>query len=337
MRKTKILIIDDCLDTQRLLKKYISDYLDAEVVAAVSADQGISVLTDDVDLILLDILMPEKDGICACREIKSKEAFRDIPIVIVTQYDNQEIFRDAFIAGASDFIKKPFNKIELCARVGSLLQLSAEMKKRKVREKELQELNAQLQDRNETLKKLSMIDGLTGIANRRYLEEYLEREWRYAVRNKGQLSLVMFDIDYFKLYNDYYGHQCGDDTLKAIAQTVEKILKRPTDMVARYGGEEFVVILPATAIHGAMEIAKQIRGCVEGLQICHEKSAISDYVTISLGVTTIHNYTSDSTTTLIEHADNALYKAKNSGRNKVVQYEEVIENCSFINNTCRLS
>ncbi len=299
-----ILLIDDCVDTQRLIIKYLENAgITEQIITARSGDEGIAKLSEDIDLVLLDVVMPDKDGIMTCQEIKSNPMYADIPVMFITQNTSLDILEKAFLAGASDFIKKPFDKLELQVRVRSLLRLSHEMKERKQRENEL--------------KRLSMIDGLTGISNRRFFDETIEREWRLAVRNGHPLSLILFDIDHFKNYNDVYGHQCGDEALKAIAKASAEELKRPTDVIARYGGEEFAVILPNTNSQGAYYIAECIRKQVESIGIFHSKYQICGATTVSLGVAEIDRSFSNpaSIAQLIEKADQALYQAKHMGRN----------------------
>ncbi|GGJ79258.1 diguanylate cyclase (GGDEF)-like protein/PAS domain S-box-containing protein [Anoxybacillus voinovskiensis] len=193
----------------------------------------------------------------------------------------------------------------------SVLAVARDITKRK-------EAEEQLKKANDLLQRISSLDGLTGIYNRRTFDDYLAREWRLAARNKTPISLIMLDIDFFKSFNDTYGHQRGDECLQQVAKTLEQTLKRPTDLVARYGGEEFAVILPNTDLNGAYTVAEQLRKNVEELHIPHAGSLISRYVTISLGVATMKPaHASDEVKQLIALADEALYKAKQNGRNRV--------------------
>lgn len=169
----------------------------------------------------------------------------------------------------------------------------------------------------EMLRKLSYLDGLTSIANRRHFDEVLTKEWQRALRETKPLSLIFIDIDFFKAYNDTYGHLTGDDCLKQIANIINDTVKRPGDLVARYGGEEFAVILPTTAAQGAIMVAETMRARVESQKILHAGSKVSSYVTISAGVATIIPVAKYNPDTLIAFADKALYQAKNEGRNLV--------------------
>lgn len=175
-----------------------------------------------------------------------------------------------------------------------------------------------LNEANNTLRQLSLSDGLTGLANRRYLDEFLENEWYRAARNKSAISFIFVDVDFFKNYNDHYGHLAGDDCLKRIAHTLQGIVQRPGDFVARYGGEEFAIVLPDT--DDSQTLAEKCRLAIEGLQISTEYSEVSEFVTISLGVSTRYPVAGSKPEQIIEAADNALYIAKESGRNRVESF-----------------
>jgi diguanylate cyclase (GGDEF)-like protein len=179
------------------------------------------------------------------------------------------------------------------------------------------EKTQQLEEANGILRQLSSQDGLTGIANRRHFDSELSREWRRGMRSKSPLSLLMLDIDGFKAYNDLYGHQQGDECLKSVAATLQAVVKRPGDVVARYGGEEFAVILAETRLDGAIRIAEALRAATEALRIAHAKGPVSPFVTVSVGVGCMFPTDSDDPSTLIAMADEALYEAKESGRNRV--------------------
>ena len=191
---------------------------------------------------------------------------------------------------------------------------------RKQVEKELQQTESKLKLANQELQKLVNIDGLTQIANRRCFDQSLKQEWQRLYREQQPLSLLLFDVDYFKFYNDSYGHQMGDDCLIKMALAVQQVVSRPADLVARYGGEEFVMILPNTDVTGAMAIAQWVHAAIKDLAIPHQASKISDTVTISLGITSQIPASELSAATLIEQADQALYRAKQQGRNQSVVF-----------------
>ncbi len=319
-----ILIVDDSRIARVVFESILQDagynVISAGSVRDAFAELGLDPLSDapkNVDLILMDILLPETDGIEACRTLKSSEHFRDIPIIIISGLDETAHLEAAFAAGAADYIAKPANRIELLARVRFALQLKMEMDRRKAREKELLALTEQLEELNLKLQDLSSIYGLTGIANRRTLDDFLDREWKRAQRETKNLSLIMIDIDFFKLFNDTYGHQAGDDCLRSVAAVLQGLMRRPGDLVARYGGEEFVAVLPETGLFGATSLAESMSKAVSALSIKHKKSAISDHLTISIGVATIAPPPEKSYVDLIAAADLAMYKAKKAGRNRI--------------------
>jgi diguanylate cyclase (GGDEF)-like protein len=191
---------------------------------------------------------------------------------------------------------------------------------RKQTELELQQINDQLQEANHKLELLSNIDGLTQIANRRRFNDHLLLQWQHHQREQKSIALILIDIDYFKFYNDSYGHQGGDDCLIQVAQAIAKVPQRVVDLVARYGGEEFAVILPNTSIEGALLVAESIQEAIANLDIPHQNSMVSDRITLSMGVASLIPTTEQSLETLIAHADEALYAAKKQGRNQAIAY-----------------
>ncbi len=326
-----ILIIDDSVTVRTILKTELTKEGFREIILVNSASSALEEFLrrtpefDNIDLILLDIIMPGMDGIEFTGRLKRNERFDDIPIIIITSKGDIKNLEKAFKAGATDFIEKPFHRIELIARVRSAITLKREMDKRKKREheliereRELLEINRLLELANQSYLKSSAMDGLTGIPNRRYFDQYLEMEWDKAVKIPKVLSIIMIDIDYFKGYNDNYGHQAGDDCLVKIATTLKNALTQSTDMLARYGGEEFVALLPGIKIDDARSIALQMKEKVENLRIKHEYSKVAPHVTISAGVADDIPKTRGEWGTLIKKADNRLYEAKKDGRNRVI-------------------
>ncbi|MGE4420446.1 MAG: GGDEF domain-containing protein [Sulfurimonas sp.] len=190
--------------------------------------------------------------------------------------------------------------------------------------KTLAKNNEALLAENRKFENLAMIDALTQIPNRRFLDELYTKRFEEHLRDKTSLGVFMIDIDYFKAYNDFYGHVEGDAVLVKIAQTLQKTLKRPSDFIVRYGGEEFVIVLKGTSLDGVLNIAKQLIDAVEKLKISHEKSKTLPYITISIGIAYKNAAAQVTQTELLAYADRALYKAKASGKNCYVLCEKTI-------------
>lgn len=269
------------------------------------------------NLILSDQIMPLKNGLDLLKEIRNTAELSSTPVIFLTARAGMEARIESLDAGADDYISKPCDERELLARVRNLLRSHAAEQQLALLNRQLQEQKQQLETANQALQYLATYDSLTELKNRRCLNEYLDTEWRRLAREEAPLSLIMCDIDYFKLYNDTYGHQAGDECLRQVAGVLRSSLKRPADLVARYGGEEFVVVLPNTDIQGAASVAEFIRAEVQGLQIIHPKSAVSEYVTLSLGVACCIPAPHKPPETLIAIADEYLYRAKNEGRDRV--------------------
>jgi len=269
----------------------------------------------DVDVILMDLMMPEITGIEAIEQIQKNPQLRDIPIIVVSAQDEDTQVLQAFDSGATDFVNKPIRKLELRARVGSVLRLKEERDQRKAKEQELILLN-------ERLMTLSRTDTLTGLSNRRAFSAIYEKEWERGLRGKSSLSVIMIDIDCFKRYNDHYGHVKGDQALAAVAKVIQENVNRPADVAVRYGGEEFLVLLPDTPYQGALSVARSIHQGVADLAIPHQESLVGGFLSISLGFYTGVPQDSESSESFITKADQNLYEAKKKGRNQVVSPKE---------------
>lgn len=321
-----ILVVNDSLQQRLLLETTLRDGGYPDVRHAASATDAFRMLGLDgperpgdpaVQLILMDILLTPIDGIEACAHITRSTRAQGIPVVMVCALDDDRALQRAFDMGAVDYVMRPIRDAELLARVRHIIRLNRETALRNARERELLAVTRQLADANEALQRLSLQDGLTGIANRRHLDEYLDREWRRAIRSRAPLSVVMADIDNFKSYNDTYGHRAGDDALKRVAQTMAGALRRAGDLVTRCGGEEFAVVLPETPSDHAHRVAETLRLAVESLGIEHRGSPVAPWLTISVGVACETPERSSSAAGLLGTADSAMYRSKSSGRNRV--------------------
>ncbi|MGH2278160.1 GGDEF domain-containing response regulator [Aliarcobacter sp. ERUVET-7] len=293
-KKPTILVVDDMTTTLLLIHDLLKDTY--EVKIAKSGAKALEILEspNDIDLILLDIEMPDINGYDVCRRIKNNETIKNIPIIFITGRTSQEDEEYGLNLGAIDYITKPFNKAIVKLRIKNYLDLKI---------------------KNDMLEKLSMYDGLTNIRNRRFFDETFEKTFNEIKRDKKSLAVLMIDIDFFKPYNDNYGHGQGDETLRKVAKALEKTIKRASDFVARYGGEEFVILLKDINKDGVEAVANNLLNAVRELKITHEFSKIENYVTISIGAS-FYNSNSDITKLeLLLKADETLYNVKNSGRN----------------------
>jgi len=291
-----LLVVDDSMAGCHLLGDLLCPCY--RVLMAGTGEAGFALaLSQQPDLILLDVKMPDMDGFAVCRRLKEDSRTREIPVLFLTALGDEADEMQALEAGGIDFLQKPVPPAVLAARVRNQLELKHQ------------------QDR---LRHLSLLDALTGIGNRRRFDQYLEMEWQRCSRNGQPLSLVMGDVDYFKAFNDGYGHGAGDDCLQAVARVFDLALRRPADLAARYGGEEFVCLLPETDQEGARIVADQIMAQLEDLALPHRLNPVAPRVTVSIGVATASRPAlARSWKTLVEEADRWLYAAKGRGRNRI--------------------
>lgn len=294
--RARVLIVDDDPVNIMLLDGMLRD--DYEISAAVGGEQALKrVAATPPDLILLDVQMDGLDGYDVCRHLKQNEQTRDIPVIFVTsRADTAEEIRGLEL-GAVDYIAKPFHPLIVRVRLKNHLELKRQ---------------------RDILNRLSSIDGLTGIANRRYFDRFLAQEWNRTVRGDDEISLLMIDVDHFKKFNDRYGHVAGDDCLKAIARALSAALPRSTDLVARFGGEEFVCVLTSTNLDGAAMVGEKLRHAIASLAIRQADWETAVSITASIGAATARP---EGDALLPEHllrtADRQLYRAKEAGRNQV--------------------
>jgi two-component system, chemotaxis family, response regulator WspR len=272
-------------------------------------------------VILQDLVMPGVTGIDLVRQYRADPATRDTPIIVLSTREEPAVKGEAFAAGANDYLVKLPDRIELIARIRYHSRAFISQIQRDDAYRALRETERQLKETNAELQRLNNLDGLTKLGNRRYFDEHLEVEWKRAVRTPALLSLLMIDVDHFKQYNDTYGHLAGDDALRKVAQALGRAASRGADLAARFGGEEFAVLLPATDAAGSRHVGEQLCRDVEDLKVPHRSSSVGDRLTVSIGVATLLPSLEQSALALIAAADQALYRAKEAGRNGVVSHD----------------
>ena len=299
----KILLVEDSATLRAVMVNYIEMY-GHEAVTANSGEEALQILeTLSVDMIIMDVEMPGLDGFETTRLIRESLGNFWIPIIFVTGKNDDDSLEEGIAAGGDDYLVKPVSKIILHAKIKAMERISA--------------MRDEMRTLNEELIELSQRDSMTGLYNRRAFDEKASEQWAIAARNKEPLTILLLDVDHFKLYNDCYGHMAGDDCLRKVAQTLQRCFNRPGDIVARYGGEEFIALLPNTGKSGAEHVAEHLRVAIEELQIKHKESLTSRYVTVSIGGTVVNFTTGTDLDTQVELADTTLYHSKNRGRNCV--------------------
>ena len=300
-----ILIADDTASDRIVLKSYLKQ-LGHDVLDVSDGRQAIETFSThqtQLDLVILDVLMPNLDGYDTAKKIRTMEGDEWLPIIFLSAQTEADDLSEGIHAGGDDYLFKPVDKIILTAKMHAMQRISLMRRK--------------LSEMNKRLARMVNLDGLTGAANRRYLDEYLEREWLRAHRNQSPLSICMVDVDLFKSFNDQFGHLAGDECLKSIVSTIDAIPRRPGDIVARYGGEEFCCVLPDTGIDDAARLAEAMRKEVEERVIGYQITNTDRIVTVSIGVATVIPDKDSSIQHLISKADKALYQAKEFGRNQI--------------------
>ncbi|MDD2758825.1 MAG: diguanylate cyclase [Methylomonas sp.] len=305
----KILIADDSRLIRQLVTECLKDF-GHDLAYAEDGGQCLEyIANNDVDLVLMDIEMPELNGIDATKAIRELKKEDWFPIVFLTTRDEDKTFASGILAGGDAYLLKPINPLRLQHTIIALERIY-------VMRRKLQRAQQEMQKLNQELERLSYFDQLTGLANRRNFDQTLERQFALARRNKSPLSLIICDVDFFKIYNDSYGHQRGDDCLGKVGKALGSQVRRGCDLACRYGGEEFTVILPETNLMGARVIAENVRQAVYEQAIPHCGSKVADRVSLSLGVAT---YTGQylQGSELLKAADEALYRAKENGRNRM--------------------
>lgn len=315
-----VMLVDDQPFVAEAIRQQLEDDHEINFHYCAAPEQAIpSALELRPTVILLDLMMPDVDGLALLRYFRANPQLRDIPVIVLSSRGEAVVKADAFDAGANDYLIKLPDKIEMIARIRYHSNAYIMKLQRDEAYRALRESQKRLAETNLELLRLVNVDSLTGLANRRHFDESLHIEWKRAARNATTLSVLMLDIDYFKSYNDTYGHLQGDEVLRKVAGIIQKNVLRPADQASRYGGEEFVVILPETSPDGAMLLAEEIRRNVEELRIPHQGSKIGDCLTISIGIASLSPASAEETPlAVVNLADAALYHAKEAGRNRVV-------------------
>ncbi|MGM3161492.1 diguanylate cyclase domain-containing protein [Dickeya undicola] len=297
--RPKVLVVDDQPINIRILNDVLADQF--EVLMATNGERALEqARSQKPDLILLDIVMPGMDGYEVCRRLKAEPLTDLIPVIFVTSQTETEVEAQGFEVGAVDFISKPVNPAIVRARVTTQLTLKLYM---------------------DNMRDIAWIDGLTGLHNRRRFDEMLHSYWDQCLREARPVALMMMDVDFFKRYNDQYGHQAGDECLYRIAMAIKQSLRRPMDMCFRYGGEEFACLLPFTELDGSCQRAEAILQAVRQLAIPHQASDTAPFVTLSIGVDCQIPTAGTNWETLLHNADSALYQSKALGRNRWTSFE----------------
>jgi diguanylate cyclase (GGDEF)-like protein len=324
-----LLIVDDTPANLKVLAAMLknSGYKVRSAVDGESALEAIAAARPD--LLLLDVMMPGMNGYEVCSRLKSDPQTLGIPIIFLSALDDALDKVKAFQVGAADYITKPFQIKEVLARVENQLTLERQRSEIRSLMGELKQKNQQLQaeiaerqraeaalsQANLELERLSLLDGLTQLANRRRFDAYLADQWAGHARAGAPLGLILCDIDHFKAYNDSFGHPAGDECLRQVALAVRRTARRAGDLAARYGGEEFALVLPSTSSDGLVAIADELMYHVQALALPHPASGVTALVSVSVGAVSI---TGGNVEQLLERADGALYAAKAAGRNQVV-------------------
>jgi len=288
----RLLIVDDQSANIRVMAEALQGSY--ELYFATSGAKALEIVANhDIELVLLDVVMPEMDGFEVCRRIKNDERTMSIPIIFVTAREEVSDEERGFDAGGVDYITKPINPSIVRARVRTHLELK--------RARDL-------------LERLASIDGLTGIANRRQFDAFIDQEWKRATRTNSWFSLALIDVDEFKKFNDTYGHARGDECLRSIARAMLSVARRPSDLVARYGGEEFALVLPDTDAAAMPLVVGSLLDSIRALNVEH----CGRIVTISAGAVTTIPARESSPSSVIEAADRLLYEVKRGGRNHAI-------------------
>jgi len=305
-----VLVVDPSTSNQALLCECLAQLPEIRPVAATNSAEALLMLRrHSPRLVLLDVARGDTHGLSIARSIrKNEQTTRHLgmaswtPIIFLSAVMDEDVLAQGILAGGDDFLYKPVSEIVLLAKVRAMLRIAA--------------MQDELHEAHRKLQEISFLDGLTGIPNRRHFDETFATEWKRCIRLESPLSIVLGDIDFFKQFNDIYGHQAGDSCLRAVASSLSESLFRVEDLVARYGGEEFAAILPGTDTDGALAVAERMLRSTRELHIPHEKG-IGGHVSCSFGIATVYPNLEQPASSLLQMADTHLYAAKRAGRNRI--------------------
>jgi two-component system chemotaxis family response regulator WspR len=311
-----VLLVDDQLIIAEAVRRALADEPDIEFHFCSDPSRALELAQQiSPTIILQDLVMPGTNGLTLLGAYRAHPATRAIPVIVLSSKDEPRTKEAAFAAGANDYLVKLPDRIELIARIRSHTRAYLNQLQRDEAYNALRESQRQLMEANLELQRLTNLDGLTGLNNRRRFDEYADAEWRRAAREGIEFSLLIVDVDDFKRYNDTYGHIAGDSVLKQVAATIRTSCSRPADLPARFGGEEFAIILPGADLSGARHVAEAIRQAVDAACIPHSASTNGSHVTLSVGGIATKPKAGQSLLDALVEADKALYEAKRRGKN----------------------
>lgn len=321
MKKVKILVVDDLKENHLVMESVLDDE-DLDIIKALSGEEALELcMKHDFSVIFMDVQMPGMDGFETAELLRGIEKTKNIPIIFVTALSKEKasIFK-GYEVGAVDYLSKPIDPLILRSKARIFKEMYEQ--KRIIQEQTLalelkvEELTKLIEEKVE-LETIALEDSLTKVLNRRGIEKLTVMHWKNCLRYELPLSVLMFDIDFFKRYNDHYGHVQGDKVLSAISQCVKDALFRAEDFVGRYGGEEFLICMPNTNLEGALKVAERVKEAIDLLAIPHEHGGPSKTVSVSIGLCNTFPTVEHTLEELIELADQAMYLAKNNGRNQI--------------------
>lgn len=317
--RVRVLLVDDQLLIIEAIRRMLVGQADIDFHFVTDAAKAYAAAVEmRPTVILQDLVMPGSDGFDLIRQYRVDASLRPVPVIVLSAKEDPKLKAHSFAVGANDYLVKLPDPIELLARIRYHSAAYISRLERDEAFRFLRESQQKLADANLQLQKLAALDGLTGIGNRRAFDETVLREWQRGQRSQQPLSMLLCDVDHFKLYNDEFGHQAGDMCLRKVAAVLTEQLKRPADIAARYGGEEFAIVLPETSLDGASKLAEACRTHLENLALEHPET-VAGVVTMSIGVASLVPSPEHSVGHLIASADRALYEAKAAGRNCVRQ------------------